>query len=621
MLLELNNQQRASILGSFTQDTMVLAGAGAGKSKVVVTRIEYILETRKVEPSTIMAITFTNKAAGELLSRVRSVCPDANEMWIGTFHSICIRLLRMFGSDIGLDDFTILDAYNAKKAAGEVLTKMGIVTSKSILNNYMGRASSLKNRLVTPKKYREDKLSKYTNDYERVQDPEYEFIEFYSKYQKANLDHQTIDFDDIILYTIFLLRKSVGAQDFIRRNFSFIHVDETQDSNTSNIVLFKLLSKDCNLFIVGDIDQSIYGWRGARPEYLVDNVKDYKLFKLEQNYRSTQTIVNASNAVIANNINRIDKTCFSEKELGKTIQFRKFKNDYDEADFIAEEILNYQRAGVKLNEIYILYRKNAQSRIFEQAFIKKGVAYNIIGALGFNERKEIKDCMAFIRIAVNKKDKQSLRRALGELEGVGKKAQEDILNLFDIKGNALDALKSYQAKTQKAANSVSFLITLIRLAETKPYGVVKNIGEYFINKLKADGSDKSEDKIENIEELIKVAFEKESAGLMLKEFVSQMDLMSSSDKGDKKDMVSMMTIHSSKGLEASIVFGVGMCDGILPIENSIGNDEKMEEERRLMYVLMTRAKILLYLTNYYSDSQKMFRDSRFIAEIPDKYIS
>lgn len=619
MLQELNEQQKSAILGSFTQDVLVLAGAGAGKSKVVVTRVEYILKTRKVEPSTIMAITFTNKAAAELLSRIRRVTDRANEMWVGTYHSICIRLLRMFGSDIGLEDFTILDPYNSKKAAIEILTNMGVITSKTILNSYMSRMSHLKNRLVTPKRHREDKLSQYTNDYERKQDPEYEFIEFYSKFQKANLAHQTIDFDDIILYTIFLLRKSPAAAEFVRKNFSYIHVDETQDSNTSNIVLFKLLSKDCNLFIVADIDQSIYGWRGARPEYLVDNAKEYKLFKLEQNYRSTQTIVNASNSVIANNVNRIDKTCFSNNSIGDPIVLKKFRNDYDEADWIADEILRLKNTGISLNDMFILYRKNAQSRIFEQTFIKRGVPYNIIGALAFNDRKEIKDCLAFVRVAVNKKDKQSLRRALGELEGIGKKAQDDILNLFDIKGNSIDALRSYQGKTQKSRDSVAFLLNLLRLADTKPYGVVKTISEHFINKLRAEGSEQANDRIQNLEELIKVSLEKESAGLMLCDFVSQMDLLSKSDKEEKTDMVSMMTVHASKGLESSVVFGVGLNEGILPIENSLNNDEGMEEERRLMYVLMTRTKEKLYLTNFYSDSQKMFGDSRFLDEIPDKF--
>lgn len=253
MLSELNVQQRNAILGSFTQDTLVLAGAGAGKSKTLITRIQYILTEKNAQPSSIIAITFTNKSANELLERAKKVCDSADEMWIGTFHSICIRLLRMFGEDIGLGNFTIMDPYNCKKAAQEVLENMGAVITKQIVNNYLSRVSALKNELITSKRYRENKLAKYTSEYEQKCDPEYEFIQFYSNYQINNLRNQTLDFDDLILYTVLLLKSSKNAQDFVKKNFKYVHIDESQDSNSSNIALFNLLSKDCNLFIVGKI--------------------------------------------------------------------------------------------------------------------------------------------------------------------------------------------------------------------------------------------------------------------------------------------------------------------------------------------------------------------------------
>lgn len=275
---------------------------------------------------------------------------------------------------------------------------------------------------------------------------------------------------------------------------------------------------------------------------------------------------------------------------------------------------------MKLSDIYVLYRTNSQSRIFEDKFIKAGIPYVLIGAVGFNDRKEIKDCLAFLRISINHKDKQSLKRALDCLDGIGKKAIEEILNLFEVKRDAVQAINTYKAKTAKARESVEFLRDLLTLVKTKPYAVVSKIGYYFIDKYKLEGTEQANERIENIEELIKVSQEKENAGTMIEEFVSQMDLLSSKDKDSKADSISMMTIHASKGLEASIVFGVGMNESLLPHANSLNSEDDIEEERRLAYVLATRAKDRLYLTSFASNGQKNFRESRFLHEIPNKYI-
>ena len=397
-------------------------------------------------------------------------------------------------------------------------------------------------------------------------------------------------------------------------------VDETQDSNTSNIMLFKLLSKNCNLFVVADIDQSIYGWRGAKPEYLINNSSQYKLFKLEQNYRSTQTIVDASNSVISHNIKRIDKTCFSKNRIGDMITYANFNRDYEEARFIAKEINVYKNLGINLNDIFILYRTNSQSRIFEEVFIKSGVPYNIIGALGFNDRQEIKDCLAFIRVAVNDKDRQSFKRALLTLDGIGQKAVEDILNLYDVKRSATVALSLYNPKGQKAIESKKFMLELLNLTASRPYQIVDKAAYYFIGKYKLENTPKSLERIQNLEELMNVSKEKEKEGLNIEDFVDQMDLLSSKDKKSKEGTVSMMTVHASKGLEAGIVFGVGLNDGILPHGNSINDADELEEERRIMYVLMTRAKDKLYLTSFGSNGQKSYHHSRFISEIPSKFV-
>lgn len=623
MLEGLNKQQKDVILNSLNANSLVLAGAGSGKTRVLITRIQYIIEELKKYPSSIMAITFTNKAANELLERARKVTEEASEMWVGTYHSICIRLLRMFGEDIGLEDFTILDTYNAGKCASNVMSSMGLIASKQMVKNYLSRVSSLKNDLITPKRYRDEKLLKYKGEEDRLrEDTEFDFIEFYSKYQKENFENQTIDFDDIILYTILLLQSSEDAKSFVKKTFRYIHGDEVQDSNTSNIILMNLLSKDCNLFLVGDVDQSIYGFRGARPEYLVkynEINKNSKLFKLEQNYRSTKTIVNASNSVVSHNEERIDKICFSENEVGEPIIISTHDTNKDEAEFLSKTIRKLILSGKKFNDIMVLYRTNSQTRILEETFMHDSIPYTIIGSLNFNDRAEIKDCLSFLRVAVNRKDKYSFKRALGTLEGIGKNTIEDLISLLEVKKDALEVLKAYKTSRKKAQESIKFFIDVLNLIDEKPTGVLNKIAEYNINKLKSEGTPKAIEKIENIEELLKVATEKENKGVMLKEFISQMDLLSKSDKENGNNTVSLMTIHSSKGLESEIVFITGVNEEILPHSNSSISKEDIEEERRLMYVGITRAKKRLYISSFYFDGKKSFEPSRFIEEIPDIY--
>lgn len=620
----LNRQQKDSILESLIDDSLVLAGAGSGKTKVLITRIQYILTVLNKKPSSIMAITFTNKAADELLERAKKVTEDSNDMWVGTYHSICIRFLKMFGEDIGLDNFTILDQYNARKSAEGVLLKLDAIISKSIVRGYLTRIGNLKNELISPEIYADKKLKKYKGDEELFKDdPEYEFIEFYKMYQEEHFKNQTLDFDDIIYYTIILLNTSESAKRFIKKTFSFIHADEVQDSNTSNIILLKMLSQNCNLFLVGDLDQSIYGFRGARPEYILNIDKvlpESKLFKLEQNYRSTKTIVNSSNTLISNNDSRLDKVCFSENIIGDPITISSFKTNKEESDFICSEIKGYISHGKQYNDIMVLYRTNNQSRVIEKTFIEENIPYVIIGSTSFNERAEIKDCLSFLRVSVNKRDRYSFKRALSTLDDIGSGTIDNILAMFDVKLDALETLKSYKTNRKTAQKSIDFFIEMLNLIDEKPTGVLNKIAEYYIDKLKSEGTAKSIERIENIEELLKVAKDKEDKGVMLKDFVNQMDLLSKADKESKGNAVSIMTIHSSKGLESDIVFMIGTNDGILPHDNSLSNIEDLEEERRLCYVGMTRAKKKLYILSYALDGQKVYEQSRFIKEIPDMYI-
>lgn len=619
----LNKQQTDAILNSLKDNSLVLAGAGSGKTKVLITRIEYLIKVLNVEPNSIMAITFTNKAAKELLTRAEKVTSKADEMTVGTYHSICMKLLREFGEDIGIDNFSILDKPNAIKCAKNILTEMGLVASKQVIVKYMSKISKLKNKLINPKKYREIKMKKYSGNAEKFRDDaEYDFIEFYSKFQLENYNNRTLDFDDMIMYTMTLLQASDNARDYIRETYKFIHADEVQDSNESNIRLLNEFSKYCNLFMVGDLDQSIYGFRNARPDYFLKlrDSGNIKIFKLEENYRSTKTIVNASNEIIKNNFNRIPKTCFSNKDLGEKIQYFNFPSNNREAQFVADEISMYKEFDYKYSDFMVLYRTNAQSRAFEEVLLEKGIPYILVGAISFNDRAEIKDCLAFLRLYVNRKDKYSFMRALSKMEGVGKETIKDIMTVFDDNRDALETLKEYKPKRENAKKGLEFLFQVLMLADNKPTAVLNLVADKLIKKLEVNLDDKAIEKIENIKELLRLAKQKESAGAMISDFVNQMDLLSKSDTNNSVDAVQLITVHSSKGLESKIVFVTGMSEGIFPHENSLHSDDDVEEERRCMYVACTRPMEKLYLSSYDEDGERKFKESRFISEIPEEYI-
>lgn len=619
----LNKQQTDAILNSLENNSLVLAGAGSGKTKTLITRIEYLLKVLNVQPSSIMAITFTNKAAKELITRAEKVTSKADEMTVGTYHSICMKLLRMFGEDIGLDNFTVLDKNNAVKCAKNILTEMGLVASKQIIIKYIKKMSKLKNKLISPKMYRKIKMDKYNGCSEKFRDdPEYDFIEFYSKFQMENYNNRTIDFDDMILYTMTLLQSSENAQRYIKETYRYIHADEVQDSNESNIRLLNEFSKYANLFMVGDLDQSIYGFRNARPDYFLKliNSGQIKIFKLEQNYRSTQTIVNASNEIISHNTNRIPKTCFSKNEVGSKIEYFCFDTSNREAVFVADEIKMYKDFDYNYSDFMVLYRTNAQSRVFEEVFLKKGIPYVLVGSVSFNDRAEIKDCLSFLRIYSNRKDKYSFIRALNTLEGVGKTTVKEIAELFDEKKDALETLKEYKPKRESVKQGLSFLYEILNLVDNKPTAVLNKVADKFIKKLEIDGSEKAVEKIENIHELLKLAKEKENSGAMISDFVNQMDLLSKTDTNNAVDAVQLITVHSSKGLESKIVFVTGMNEGIFPHENSMTSNDGIEEERRAFYVACTRPMEKLYLSSYCDDGDRAFKESRFVSEIPDKYI-
>lgn len=627
MLSKLNQQQSEAIMGSLNSNALVLAGAGSGKTRVLITRIEYLIKEMGVHPSCIMAITFTRKAADELKDRLNNAIDDEElaHLWVGTYHSICLKILDIFGENIGIKEgYTILDTYNSRKCAADIMTKMGLESNKKTVGSYLKRVSSLKNNLIFPKAYREKVMKKFAGDVDAAStDSDYIFADFYSRYQAQNIKNNVMDFDDMILYTILLLSSNKEAQEFIKNKLRYVLADEVQDSNPSNMVLLDLLSKYCNQFIVGDEDQSIYGFRGARPDLVVNYVKKHattKVFKLEQNYRSTQTIVNASNAVIAHNDGRMEKTCFSKNAIGEKIQFNVSGTNLEEAAYVSKRIKQHVANGGKYEDIMILYRTNSQSRSFEEVFLSYNIPYSLVGSLSFNERAEIKDCMAVLKLACNLRDKYSFKRVLGTLEGVGKKTIDDLMNLMDLKGDAIEVLRDCNVRSSKARESLSFLLGILSIIDKKPTAVLNKIADYYITKLENTDEEKAVDRIDNIKELQKVVIEKENEGLALQEFVMQMDLMSANDKEVGNDSVTMMTIHASKGLESKVVFLVGVNDGMLPHENCYQNANGELEERRLMYVGMTRAEELLYISRYNEDSRRTYEESIFLREVPISYI-
>lgn len=617
MLEGLNQQQYNAVVDSIYNNSLVIAGAGSGKTRVLTTRVQYIIEKLGHHPSSIMCITFTNKAAKELLSRIEKISDDAHLMWIGTYHSICVRFLKMFGNEIGLGKFSILDSDESKKVAKDVLVKLGLEADAKTMKMFMSKMSFLKNNLVTDKMYRTKTANCYIPKYDNLNSSnDYDFTEFYTMYQEHNRQHHLLDFDDLILYTLILINKSKTVQDYIKNTFKFVCGDEVQDSNINNFMLLKSFSKDCNLFIVGDEDQSIYGFRGAKPEALMEFMnlyKNSKIFKLEQNYRSTKNIVEASNFVIYNNDDRVDKVAFSENEKGEKITYLNFDTSYDEADYIADEAKNINDYGNTM----VLYRTNSQSNIIEKAMIKRSIPYKIMGSISFNDRKIVKDCMAFLRVFINRKDKISFLRAMKTLNGVGPKLLEDLSLLFDTYNDANKVIDNISCKNKKAKSSVDFMKSILSYNGKDPLHIINKFTALKIEQLKGNVQPDSIKEIGLLEDLLQLA---EYEDITIEDFVYKMDLLTSGEeKEDSDKVITLMTMHSSKGLESDYVFLAGINEGIIPHENSIVTNN-ICEERRLLYVAMTRARKKLYITNFNFNLNKNYTPSRFLKEIPDSYI-
>lgn len=618
----LNPQQYDAVVNTYEKNTVLVAGAGSGKTFVLKSRVSYLIEDLGVDPSAIMVITFTNKAAGEIKKRLSTVSSDAHRMWLGTFHSICVKVLRLFGEDLGIKKFTILDEKDGRALLRQILEANHLPNDAQTVKTYLSKISSYKNNLIPPSQL----MAHYPNEESNI-----DFIRVYDRYQQETWQRRLFDFDDLICYTVRLLQRSQRVRDWFHFNIKYIMIDESQDTNSSQFELIRLMIGPNNLLLVGDDDQCIYSFRDAKPEYILNFERifpDSQTLKLEQNYRSTQKIIHASNCVIEKNTIRSDKRMFTANHPGGEIIYHRAKDNADEASWIVEEIKLLHQQGTPYEDQAVLYRTNGQSRSVEEALLKANIPYRIVGGFKFYDRKEIKDILAFFKLRTNPRDDVSFKRILGMIPRVGKGTIDNVITFAKVQNISLiSALEQYTFQPRQVAFVQQFLPLLTdSYATLRAY--VKDILKRtsMVESFLQENDKESGSKIENIREFVTIVVEQEIANpsLTLEEFVHHLAL--TTDQDQKSDQgVTLMTIHSSKGLEFDYVYIVGVEEDVLPHRNS-KTPAGLEEERRLMYVGMTRAKTQLYLLNCesridpYSRGISRNEPSRFIDDIPKECI-
>ncbi|WP_270354558.1 DNA helicase PcrA [Bacillus velezensis] len=616
---------------------LLMAGAGSGKTRVLTHRIAYLMAEKHVAPWNILAITFTNKAAREMKERVESILgPGADEIWISTFHSMCVRILRRDIDRIGINrNFSILDTADQLSVIKGILKERNIDPKKFDPRSILGSISSAKNELIEPEEFAKTAGGYYDQVTSDV----------YTDYQKKLLKNQSLDFDDLIMTTIKLFERVPEVLEFYQRKFQYIHVDEYQDTNRAQYLLVKQLAARLeNICVVGDSDQSIYRWRGADIANILSFEKDYpsaNVILLEQNYRSTKRILQAANEVIKNNSNRKPKNLWTENDEGIKLSYYSGDNEFGEGQFVAGKIYELNSSGRrKLSDIAILYRTNAQSRVIEETLLKSGLNYNIVGGTKFYDRKEIKDILAYLRLVSNPDDDISFTRIVNvPKRGVGATSLEKIASYAAMNGMSMfQAVKQvdFIGVSAKAANALDGFGAMVEnLTNMQDYLSITELTEEILEKteyremLKAEKSIEAQSRLENIDEFLSVTknFEQKSEDKSLVAFLTDLALIADIDQLDEKeeesggkDAVTLMTLHAAKGLEFPVVFLMGMEEGVFPHSRSLMEEAEMEEERRLAYVGITRAEEELYLTNAKMRTlfgrTNMNPESRFIREIP-----
>jgi len=629
----LNDRQKEAVLAT-DGPCLVIAGAGSGKTKVLTHKIAYDIESG-IKPWNILAITFTNKAANEMKERIEKLIGDAaKDLWMGTFHSICVRILRRYIDRIGYKtDFVIFDTSDQKTLIKECLKALKVDDKIFTDRGVLSEISNGKNEMLEPKAY----SVKYSGDFRKEK-----IAEIYELYQRRLRENNAIDFDDIINFTIKILSENPDVLDYYTEKFKYILVDEYQDTNKAQFTLVSLLaSKYGNVTAVGDNDQGIYSFRGADISNILNFERDFpgtRIIKLEQNYRCTGNILKAANAVIKHNENKYDKKLWTENEEGHLPCIYCGEDEYDEGRYIVEQINHLKTEEYyKNSDFTILYRMNAQSRAIEDILMREGIPYKVIGGLKFYERKEIKDIIAYLRLIHNSADNLSLKRIINEPKrGIGKTSIDQIQEISDKTGNSMyEIIRNAQeyGLTRVYSNSRDFIEQMEYLKSKKDELKISDLIKETLNKtgytkaLENENSVEAETRIENLEEFLTVAieFEEESADNTLAEFLENITLSSDIDgMEDQDDSVTLMTLHSAKGLEFPVVFLVGMEEGIFPGYKSIGEPQALEEERRLFYVGITRAKQYLYLTcakhRTIFGSTSYNQVSRFVKEIPEELL-
>ena len=627
LLDDLNPKQREAV-NQIDGPCLVIAGAGSGKTKVLTYKIAHLIDNCGVKPWNILAITFTNKAANEMKERVQSLIGDAiNDIWLGTFHSICVKILTKFIDRLGYDSsFAIFDTADQKTLVKKCLKELDIdskiFTEKSIINEI----SNAKNMMAKPDYY----LLRNKGDYRKEK-----IGKVYSLYQRKLKENNAVDFDDIINLTIDLLIENNDILEYYSDKFKYILVDEYQDTNKSQFKLVSILAKkNMNIMVVGDNDQGIYSFRGADISNILNFEKDFagtKIVKLEQNYRCTGNILKVANEVIKNNTTKYDKKLWTENDDGEVPFIYTGKDEYDEASFVTKKIEEIKgNDNFKYSDFAVLYRMNAQSRAIEDIFMREGIPYKIVGGLKFYERKEIKDIIAYLRLIANQNDNLSLVRIINEpkrgigavsLNKVEELAVENETSMYNIIKNA----DKYIPRIHGNVYEFVEMIEVLKDADLTITELVKAIllKSGYIAALQAENTVEAETRIQNLEEFLTVVgeFEEEYAENGLNDFLQTLSLSSDVDKlDDNEDKVTLMTLHSAKGLEYPVVFLVGVEDGIFPGEQSATTIEGLEEERRLFYVGITRAKKILFIT--LANKRTLFgytsynKPSRFLKEIP-----
>ena len=635
----LNEEQKK---GVFTTEgpVLLLAGAGSGKTRVLTHRAVYLIEELGVNPYHILAITFTNKAAGEMRERIDDMVGYGSEnIWVSTFHSTCVRILRRFIDHIGFGtNFTIYDTEDQKTIMKDICKRLEIDTKMYKEKSLLAAISSAKDELISPEAY----ALRAQGDFRKMKE-----AAVYREYQQVLRKNNALDFDDLIVKTVELFQSDMEVLDYYQERFRYIMVDEYQDTNTAQFQLIKLLAgKYKNLCVVGDDDQSIYKFRGANIYNILNFEKEFPnavTIKLEQNYRSTQNILNAANGVIANNVGRKAKRLWTENEEGEKIAFHQFETGFDEADYVAKDIRSKVREGMyHYGDCAVLYRTNAQSRLFEERFITASIPYKIVGGVNFYSRREIKDLLAYLKTIDNAMDDLAVRRIINvPKRGIGATTLSRVQDYADENGltfyNALKMAEEIGTIGRASAKIRPFVMLIQSIRSKLPYISVSELLQEiieetgYVRELEAENTEEAQQRMENIDELISkaVTYEESEEEPTLSGFLEEVALVADIDSVDEtQDYVVLMTLHSAKGLEFPQVYLAGMEDGLFPGFGAICAENptaEIEEERRLAYVGITRAKERLSIS---CARMRMIRGetqynkvSRFVKEIPRELLA